>query len=411
MLRLIVNPGTDSAWEIPLQPGVISLGRGSENNVPIEHPSVANTHCQLTVTDSGVVIKDLGSINGTFVNEQMVDEAALVDGQTIRLGDVVLRFENDLIPRARPVPGGLLQPEPAAAVAVCKFHPHAPAAFRCPKCQRAFCELCVSHRQGRYFCRSCSVECARLKLVPLQAAPEQSFFRLARGAFRYPLKGDGVILLIGGGILLLLVDAAKFILRFVPGYGWVALLLVTVFGIGYLTRYLQNIVTSSAHGENDMPDWPDITDYSGEVTTPFFQLVGMAAFCFAPAAALTIYAIFGQGGAWLGWTTTAAILVGAIYFPMAFTAVAMYDSLSALNPLLIVPSIMKIPKEYALTIALFVVILTLRWLAVRVLPEVLGVNFMLPAVISDFFGLYLLAVLMRILGLLYLTKKDELNWG
>ena len=75
MPRLIVNPGTENAWEIPLQPGAISLGRGPENTFPIEHPSVSSAHCQLTVTDSGVVIKDLGSVNGTFVNDAMVDEA------------------------------------------------------------------------------------------------------------------------------------------------------------------------------------------------------------------------------------------------------------------------------------------------------------------------------------------------
>lgn len=75
MLRLVVNPGTDSAWEIPLSPGVISLGRGPDNSFPIEHPSVSSTHCQVTITDAGVRVKDLGSVNGTFVDDAMVDEA------------------------------------------------------------------------------------------------------------------------------------------------------------------------------------------------------------------------------------------------------------------------------------------------------------------------------------------------
>jgi hypothetical protein len=125
---------------------------------------------------------------------------------------------------------------------------------------------------------------------------------------------------------------------------------------------------------------------------------------------LTIYAAYSGGGAWLGWATTASIIIGAVYFPMAFTAVAMFDSLAAVNPLLIIPSILKIPKEYALTIVLFVFILILRWLAVKVLPEFLGVPYILPAIISNFFGLYLLAVLMRILGLLCRKNKDELGW-
>jgi hypothetical protein len=388
---------------------VISLGRGTENNFPIEHPSVSSAHCQLTVTDSGVVIKDLGSTNGTFVNDAMVDEATLSNGQVIRLGDVVLHFEGDPIPHARPAPCAVLQPQPAT-VAVCKFHPHASAEFRCPKCQRAFCSLCVSHRQGRYFCRACGEECSRLEHVPVQAAPEESFFRLARGAFGYPLKGDGMVLLICGGFLFLLIDGATFLARFAFIYGLLAMIFLTIFGTGYLTRYLQNIVTSSAHGDDKMPDWPELTDFSSEVTSPFFQFLGLVFFCFLPAILLTIYAAYGEGGAWLGWATTASIIIGAVYFPMAFTAVAMFGSLAAVNPLLIIPSILKIPKEYALTIVLFIGILILRWLAVKVLPEFLGVPYILPAIISNFFGLYLLAALMRILGLLCRKNKDELGW-
>jgi ABC-type sulfate transport system permease subunit len=95
---------------------------------------------------------------------------------------------------------------------------------------------------------------------------------------------------------------------------------------------------------------------------------------------------------------------------MAFAAVAMFDSLAAVNPLLVVPAILKVPKEYALAIVLFAVILILRWLGEKVLPELLGIPFILPSIIANFFGLYLLAVEARVLGLLCLTKKDELGW-
>jgi hypothetical protein len=177
-----------------------------------------------------------------------------------------------------------------------------------------------------------------------------------------------------------------------------------------MIRYLQYVVMNSARGDDKMPDWPDLSDFSGEVTSPFFQFLGLVAFSFAPTFLLLIYASLTEGGAWLGWATTASIMVGAVYFPMAFAAVAMYDSLAAVNPLLIVPSILKIPKEYALTIILFGLVLVLRWLTVRILPDVLGVPYILPAIISDFFGLYLLVVLTRILGLLCLAKKEELGW-
>ena len=376
---------------------------------PIEHPSVSSTHCQLIVTDSGVVIKDLGSVNGTFINDTMVDESPLMNGQTVRLGDVAMTFESDQIPRARPIPGVVVQP--LAAAACCKFHPHALAQFVCPKCRKSFCNLCVNQRQGRHFCRACSVECSQLKPAPVQDVPEQTFFSQACGAFGYPLKGDGVVLLICGGILFLLIDGATFVARYAFIYGLIAVIFLTVFGVGYLTRFLQNIVVTTARGDNEMPDWPDLTDYSSEVTTPFFQTLGLGVFCFAPAILLTIYAVHAsEGGAWLGWATTASIFFGAIYFPMAFAAVAMFDSLAAVNPLLIIPSILKIPKEYALAIVLFVAILILRWLGEKVLPELLGIPYILPSIVANFFGLYLLAVEMRILGLLYLMKKDELGW-
>jgi hypothetical protein len=107
------------------------------------------------------------------------------------------------------------------------------------------------------------------------------------------------------------------------------------------------------------------------------------------------------------------ILIGCIYFPMAFTAVAMFDSVAAVNPLLVVPSIMKIAGSYFLTIAIFAAVLVLQWLADTVLPAVLQVGFggrILFWIVSNFVGLYLLVVEVRILGLLYRARQEELGW-
>ncbi len=95
---------------------------------------------------------------------------------------------------------------------------------------------------------------------------------------------------------------------------------------------------------------------------------------------------------------------------MAFLAVAMFDSLAAVNPLLIIPSILKIPKEYAMAMGLFLVIMLLRWLSQSVLPQWLGIPYILPAILGNFVGLYLFAVEARLLGLLYFAKKAELGW-
>lgn len=406
MHRLIVNPDTENAWEVPLQPGIISLGRSPENNVALDHASISDEHCLLTVTDAGVVVKDLGSANGTFVNGVPADDTMLPSGQLLRLGDVVLRYEADFNPSvetSRPAVGA------APATAFCKFHPKTVAHFHCPQCDRDFCDLCVNIRQGRSFCRACSTECEPLKAPVISDEGEPSFVGLARGAFSYPLKGDGIVLLLTGAAFFLLIDGAKFVLKFMPGYGWVVLLLLIVFGTGYLTAYLRQILTGTAMGEDKMPDWPEFTGFDS-VASPFLQLIGTVVFSFGPAIALTVYAAFAREGApWLGWATTAAIVFGCAYFPMAFLAVAMFDSIGAVNPLLIVPTILKIPLEYLFTVGLFAVILFIRWLGETFLPEILPVP-ILPAIFSALFGLYLLTVEVRILGLLYWAKRSELGW-
>ncbi|MGH7970130.1 MAG: FHA domain-containing protein, partial [Limisphaerales bacterium] len=149
MLRLVVNPDTPDAWSVDVQPGVLSLGRGDANNLPIDHASVSSEHCRLEVGEKGVTLQDLGSTAGTFIDGELVERANVKPGQLIRLGEVVLRFESDLPaensgpPRAPRLPTQMNTP-PVSLPAFCKFHPRVAARFACPKCRISFCELCVS---------------------------------------------------------------------------------------------------------------------------------------------------------------------------------------------------------------------------------------------------------------------------
>ena len=184
MRRLTVNPGTDTAWEIPLTTGIITLGRNEDNDVVINHPSVSGNHCQFLVMDLAVTVKDLGSTSGTFVNGQPVEETALAPGQNLQLGEVLLRYEYipENIPAAVPVP--------LISKAICKFHRTNPARFLCAQCQGNFCEMCVNTRHSggtvKTFCRTCAVECTRLETGPLVIeAEEVSFGTLAKGAYRF----------------------------------------------------------------------------------------------------------------------------------------------------------------------------------------------------------------------------------
>ena len=91
--RLLVNPGTPQAWEIQLKPGQNRLGRADQNDFQVNHPSVSGTHCEIVVSSAGVLLKDLGSTNGTYVNRAPVHEALLQTGQHLHLGGVEMLFE------------------------------------------------------------------------------------------------------------------------------------------------------------------------------------------------------------------------------------------------------------------------------------------------------------------------------
>src|SRR2546425_3819834 len=108
MARLIVSPGTAQAREVVLKVGVNSIGRAPANDVTIEDGSVSGSHCQLIVADGNVRIRDVGSTNGTLVNDRPVDETDLAPGHRIQLGRVQLMFAVDDFPNS------LLQPEQSA---------------------------------------------------------------------------------------------------------------------------------------------------------------------------------------------------------------------------------------------------------------------------------------------------------
>ncbi|MBP9902791.1 MAG: FHA domain-containing protein [Verrucomicrobiota bacterium] len=91
--RLLVNPGTPQAWTIQLKPGTNRVGRDEENDFTLNHESVSGAHCEITVSEAGIFLKDLGSTNGTFVNLAPVTEIQLQPGQQVQIGQVAMTFE------------------------------------------------------------------------------------------------------------------------------------------------------------------------------------------------------------------------------------------------------------------------------------------------------------------------------
>ncbi len=72
-----------------------TIGRVEDNAFPIPEASVSSHHCEILLRGSDVVLRDLNSTNGTFINgQQLTGEAVIKSGQIIRLGQVEMRLEN-----------------------------------------------------------------------------------------------------------------------------------------------------------------------------------------------------------------------------------------------------------------------------------------------------------------------------
>jgi len=95
MPRLIIYPRTPLARELQLKPGENFIGRGFANDLRLEDASVSGSHCQIIVNGGTVIIRDLGSTNGTYLDRVQVKEAALRPGQTLHLGGVEVLFKSD----------------------------------------------------------------------------------------------------------------------------------------------------------------------------------------------------------------------------------------------------------------------------------------------------------------------------
>ena len=84
-----------------------TIGRVEDNTFHIADPSISSHHCEIILRGGEVVVHDLNSTNGTFIEGEKVSESVLKAGQVLRLGQIQLRLE---APGAAPAPSS---PEPA----------------------------------------------------------------------------------------------------------------------------------------------------------------------------------------------------------------------------------------------------------------------------------------------------------
>lgn len=95
MPRLVVLSEGLTGRSHELKAEKTTVGRVEDNIFQIPDPSVSSHHCEITLKGSEIVIRDLDSTNGTFINGQQITEATLRPSQILRLGQVEVRLEGD----------------------------------------------------------------------------------------------------------------------------------------------------------------------------------------------------------------------------------------------------------------------------------------------------------------------------
>lgn len=86
-VNLVVATGVHQGKAIPVPAAQLLIGRDPECQLRPASPAVSKKHCQISIRDGKVFVADMGSTNGTFINDvQLTGEAPVEDGDRLRLG-------------------------------------------------------------------------------------------------------------------------------------------------------------------------------------------------------------------------------------------------------------------------------------------------------------------------------------
>ena len=83
---LIVQRGPNTGARFLLDPNVTNAGRSPKADIFLDDVTVSRKHCQFIADNGGHIVRDSGSLNGTYVNRERVDQARLSAGDEVQIG-------------------------------------------------------------------------------------------------------------------------------------------------------------------------------------------------------------------------------------------------------------------------------------------------------------------------------------
>lgn len=94
-VKLVIFKQDGSTKEIPVNPGRYVIGRRPDAGLRIPLPSVSRDHCELVHDGRTLSVRDLGSSNGTFKNQERVKQATLGAGDKLGVGSFTMTVRID----------------------------------------------------------------------------------------------------------------------------------------------------------------------------------------------------------------------------------------------------------------------------------------------------------------------------
>jgi pSer/pThr/pTyr-binding forkhead associated (FHA) protein len=91
---LIVRRGPNAGSIFGLDQDETAAGRHPDSRIFLDDITVSRRHAVIDHRESGFVVRDVGSLNGTYVNHERVDEQPLHSGDEIQIGRFVLTFHS-----------------------------------------------------------------------------------------------------------------------------------------------------------------------------------------------------------------------------------------------------------------------------------------------------------------------------
>ncbi|NQT02155.1 MAG: hypothetical protein HQ580_09035 [Planctomycetes bacterium] len=217
--------------------------------------------------------------------------------------------------------------------------------------------------------------------------------------FLYPISASGLVNL---AIL-------SFLPRMLPPLGhlnyWMHLspsIAIIVVLIGFLIYCLSDYIRDSAGGNRRAPD----IDLSPSILTNAWELVWLilntficVAVCVGP---LLAYLILTKQTDIIFWLL---VTYGVLYLPMLLLAVVLFDSLRALNPILIITSMLNVFLPYCGLVLLFFTVSGLIAIMLVIMPQSFIISYILSAVC-----IYLTMIMAHVLGRFCYKYSERLNW-